>query len=51
LFVYTIFKEELEMEDTENGKKSLSRREFLVGTAAVLAGGNLLAACGGSTGG
>ena len=37
------------MEDTELGKKSLSRREFLVGTAAVLAGGNLLAACGSST--
>src|SRR5437588_2209723 len=36
------------MEDTELGKKSLSRREFLAGTAAVLAGGSLLAACGGS---
>ncbi|TMD29151.1 MAG: substrate-binding domain-containing protein [Chloroflexi bacterium] len=37
------------MEDTELGNKSLSRREFLAGTAAVLAGGSLLAACGGST--
>jgi ribose transport system substrate-binding protein len=37
------------MEDTELGKKSLSRREFMVGTAAVLAGGGLLAACGSST--
>src|SRR5256886_7552929 len=37
------------MEDTELGKKSLGRREFLAGTAAVLAGGSLLAACGGST--
>ncbi len=37
------------MEDTELGKKILSRREFLTGTAAVLAGGSLLAACGGST--
>jgi ribose transport system substrate-binding protein len=37
------------MEDTELGKKSLSRREFLAGTTAVLAGGSLLAACGGST--
>src|SRR5260370_2672164 len=37
------------MEDTENGEKSLSRREFLAGTAAVLAGGSLLAACGGTT--
>jgi ribose transport system substrate-binding protein len=37
------------MEDTELGKKSLSRREFMVGTAAVLAGGGLLAACGGGT--
>src|SRR5713226_6740770 len=37
------------MEDTENGEKSLSRREFLVGTAAVLAGGSFLAACGSST--
>src|SRR5437660_1339610 len=37
------------MEDTELGKKSLSRREFLARTAAVLAGGSLLAACGGST--
>jgi ribose transport system substrate-binding protein len=43
------FKEELNMEDTELGKKILSRREFLAGTAAVLAGGSLLAACGGST--
>src|SRR5438874_6943172 len=50
LFVCTIyFKEKLEMEDTELGNKSLSRREFLAGTAAVLAGGSLLAACGGST--
>src|SRR5258708_21179090 len=31
------------------GKKSLNRREFLAGTAAVLAGGSFLAACGGST--
>ncbi|TMD61376.1 MAG: substrate-binding domain-containing protein [Chloroflexi bacterium] len=38
------------MEDTEIGAKSLSRREFLAGTAAVIAGGSLLAACG-STGG
>ena len=37
------------MEDTELGKKTLSRREFLAGTAAVLAGGSLLAACGGGT--
>src|SRR6185437_1869999 len=37
------------MEDTELGKKILSRREFLAGTAAVLAGGSLLAACGSST--
>src|SRR5256886_13700091 len=37
------------MEDTELGEKILSRREFLAGTAAVLAGGSLLAACGGST--
>src|SRR5260221_3230117 len=37
------------MEDTDLGKKTLSRREFLTGTAAVLAGGSLLAACGGST--
>ena len=37
------------MEDTELGRKSLSRREFLAGTAAVLAGGSFLAACGGST--
>src|SRR4030088_556008 len=37
------------MEDTELSKKSLSRREFMVGTAAVLAGGGLLAACGGGT--
>src|SRR5438105_14327011 len=37
------------MEDTEIGGKSLSRREFLAGTAAVLAGGSFLAACGGST--
>jgi len=37
------------MEDTELGKKSLSRREFLAGATAVLAGGSFLAACGGST--
>jgi hypothetical protein len=37
------------MEDIEPGKKSLSRREFLAGTAAVFAGGSLLVACGGST--
>jgi ribose transport system substrate-binding protein len=37
------------MEDTEHVKKSLSRREFLAGTTAVLAGGSLLAACGSST--
>jgi ribose transport system substrate-binding protein len=37
------------MEDTELGEKSLSRRDFLAGTAAVLAGGSLLAACGSST--
>ena len=37
------------MEDTEIGEKSLSRREFLAGTAAVLAGGSLLAACGSTT--
>ncbi len=37
------------MEDTEIGNKSLSRREFLAGTAAVLAGGSLLAACGSTT--
>src|SRR5205823_5371047 len=36
------------MEDTELGNKSLSRREFLAGTTAVLAGGSLLAACGSS---
>ncbi len=36
------------MEDIELGKKSLSRREFLAGTTAVLAGGSLLAACGSS---
>ncbi len=36
------------MEDTELGKKFLSRREFIAGTAAVLAGGSLLAACGSS---
>src|SRR5438874_6915727 len=48
-FLCTIFKEELEMEDTELGNKTLSRREFLAGTAAVLAGGSLLAACGSTT--
>src|SRR6266567_1438223 len=37
------------MEDTEIGEKSLSRREFLAGTAAVIAGGSLLAACGSTT--
>jgi ribose transport system substrate-binding protein len=37
------------MEDTELGNKSLSRREFLAGSVAVLAGGSFLAACGGST--
>jgi ribose transport system substrate-binding protein len=37
------------MEDTEFGRNPLSRREFLARTAAVLAGGSLLAACGGST--
>lgn len=37
------------MEDTELWKKSLSRREFLAGTAAVIAGGSFLAACGSST--
>src|SRR5437879_13296051 len=37
------------MEDTELGKKSVMRRELRVGTAAVLAGGGLLAACGAST--
>jgi ribose transport system substrate-binding protein len=37
------------MEDTEIGEKSLSRREFLAATAAVLAGGSLLAACGSTT--
>src|SRR5438045_3163053 len=49
LYELFYFKEKLEMEDTENGEKSLSRREFLAGTAAVLAGGSLLAACGGTT--
>ena len=37
------------MEDTEFRRNPLSRREFLARTAAVLAGGSLLAACGGST--
>src|SRR5437588_10250048 len=37
------------MVDTELWKKTVSRREFLAGTAAVLAGGSLLEACGGST--
>src|SRR5437667_3760984 len=37
------------MVDTELWKKTVSRREFLAVTAAVLAGGSLLAACGGST--
>ena len=37
------------MVDNDPGKKSLTRREFIAGTAAVLAGGSLLAACGGST--
>ncbi len=36
------------MEDTELGRISLSRRKFLAGSAAVLAGGSFLAACGGS---
>ncbi len=36
------------MEDTELENKFLSRREFLAGTTAVLAGGSLLAACGSS---
>jgi ribose transport system substrate-binding protein len=36
------------MEATELGNRSLSRREFLAGTTAVLAGGSLLAACGSS---
>src|SRR5947208_793954 len=49
LYELFYFKEKLEMEDTENGEKSLSRREFLAGTAAVLAGGSLLAACGSTT--
>src|SRR6266699_3165795 len=40
-FVCNIFfKEKIEMEDTEIGEKSLSRREFLAGTAAVIAGGS-----------
>ncbi|HEY0755747.1 MAG TPA: ABC transporter substrate-binding protein [Ktedonobacteraceae bacterium] len=37
------------MEDTKSGKTSLSRRNFLAGTAAVLAGSGFLAACGGTT--
>jgi ribose transport system substrate-binding protein len=37
------------MADAEPGKKNLNRREFLAGTTAILAGGSLLAACGGST--
>src|SRR5437763_9886804 len=49
LNVLFYLKEKLEMEDTEIGEKSLSRREFLAGTAAVLAGGSLLAACGSTT--
>jgi ribose transport system substrate-binding protein len=49
LFVCIIFKEKLEMEDTELVNKSLNRREFLIGTAAVLAGGSFLAACGSTT--
>src|SRR2546427_129720 len=49
LYVIFFFKEKIEMEDTEIGEKSLSRREFLAGTAAVLAGGSLLAACGSTT--
>lgn len=36
------------MEDTELGRLSISRRKFLAGSAAVLAGGSFLAACGGS---
>src|SRR5438270_3952990 len=36
------------MEDTELENQFLSRREFLAGTTAVLAGGSLLAACGSS---
>jgi ribose transport system substrate-binding protein len=37
------------MADAEPGKKILNRREFLTGTTAVLAGGALLAACGGTS--
>src|SRR5689334_24200653 len=37
------------MADVEPGKSILNRREFLTGTAAVLAGGSLLAACGGGS--
>ena len=37
------------MATPESGKNPLSRREFLVGTTAVLAGGSLLAACGSNT--
>src|SRR6266567_1120428 len=37
------------MEDKEFGEISLNRRKFLAGSAAVLAGGSFLAACGSST--
>ncbi len=36
------------MEDTDLGKLSLSRRNFLAGATAVVAGGSFLAACGSS---